>query len=188
MNGKIGDPHYHSEFRNVDEEIDFLERVCDIQEYLGKEISIPDTITEDQYRTLLHISDLLRGKNIQEKWADTTITGIVDQHFRDSIKELGAGPHKLALVGNSERELFNEIVTIRCVQEFQEAWPRVHAEREQGNPAARGAGETTVVLSIGTRGETGGIVSVQASNTWRDAFRFRRRSCAACNCSQPAAV
>ena len=122
MKGKISNPHYHSGFKDTDEEIDFLERICTVEDYLGKEIKLPETVTEGQYKTLLLISDLLRGKDINERWKNTTITGIVDQHFRESLISMGAGPHRLSLVGNGHRELFDEVVNIRYMQDFQEAY------------------------------------------------------------------
>lgn len=35
---------------------------------------------------------------------------------------MGAGPHRLSLVGNGHRDLFNETVDIRYMQDFQEAY------------------------------------------------------------------
>lgn len=122
VKGKISNPHYHSGFKDTDEEVDFLERICTVEDYLGREIQLPETITEGQYRTLLLISDLLRGKDIKERWKDTTITGIIDQHFRESLISMGAGPHRLSLVGNGHRDLFSETVDIRYMQDFQEAY------------------------------------------------------------------
>ena len=122
LSGRIGNIHYNTGFENVDEEIDFLERVVDIDAYLGKELKLPDQFTNGDYNTFLMVSDLIRGKDITGTWSNSTLNGIVDQHFRDSLKKMGQGPHALSVVGVATRTVFGQEVKIRCLLSYKEAY------------------------------------------------------------------
>lgn len=122
LRGKIGDIHYNIGFKDVNEEIDFLERVVDIDTYIGKELELPDQFTNGEYHTFIMVSDLIRGKDITGTWNNSTLNGIVDQHFRDSLREMGKGPHELSAVGITTKTVFGQEIKIQCLQCYKEAF------------------------------------------------------------------
>ena len=87
--GKIEPHEYKCGFDSGDEEIDFLERVCDIEEYYNVSLNAQDNISAEEYGLVLYISDLIRGKEIEKKWKELSITGICNKEFREHIDNMG---------------------------------------------------------------------------------------------------
>ncbi len=83
--GYINDMNYKTDFASVDEEVDFLERVCVIEDYFGVELKLNGGISNREYETVLHISDLIRNDEVSGTWSEATFSGIVSPHFREEL-------------------------------------------------------------------------------------------------------
>lgn len=112
---------YESGFTNADEEIDFLSRICDIEEYCQNQITIPEKITEQEYFQVLYLSELIRGGENEFTWLSQTFQGSVTQPFRKEITETDNNFHELCFVGPSTTHLFNVDIEITIMRIFKEA-------------------------------------------------------------------
>lgn len=119
--GRINAEEYKTGFHDIDEEIDFLERVCDIENYFKKPIHINGKISEKEYNTILLISDLIRKEQIEEKWRDASFTGILDERFRRNLIEMGAEMGAISYVGTSQIDIFGVHIELKFMRTFYDA-------------------------------------------------------------------
>lgn len=118
--GHINDINYKTGFSSVDEEIDFLERICEIEDYFGVHLNTEGEISETEYGTVLHISELIRNDQITRTWNEATLTGILDHHFREELINMEGEVHMLSYAGSVHADLFGAefdfpfITTFKC--------------------------------------------------------------------------
>jgi hypothetical protein len=83
--GFISTSSYNCRFSSIDEELQFLKDVCDVEEYIGDEIEIPENITGRHMQELSYLAGLVRGEEQAFWWQKFSIEGIVDENFRQRI-------------------------------------------------------------------------------------------------------
>ena len=88
MAGNINSVNYKTGFASVEEEIDFLNRICAIEDYYNVSIAISDVISEEEYRLVLRISDLIMKDEVKFTWTEASFTGNVDANFRKQLNTL----------------------------------------------------------------------------------------------------
>ena len=69
----------------------FLERICAIEDYFNVQISLRGEITDNEYNTVVYISDLIRNDLVIGTWSEVTFTGSLSQHFREKLTTLDIG-------------------------------------------------------------------------------------------------
>ena len=116
--GYINDMNYKTGFRSVEEEIDFLERVCTIEDYFGVTLSPRGEISNKEYEAVLHISDLIRNNEVKGTWSEATFTGIMSQHFREELINMDKELYMFSYVGFSHVELFGAELEFRFMRTF----------------------------------------------------------------------
>lgn len=121
IRGKIGNVSHNAGFRNINKEIDFFERVCDLEDYQNKEIIIPEKILEKDYRHFLTISDLIRGRSIVGEWHEIEISGVLDQHIRELISTTTSEPQRLLIVRTETENVLGNLIQIKYMQDLLEA-------------------------------------------------------------------
>jgi len=104
--GHINNTEYKTGFMSIDEEIDFLERICDIEKYFNVRLHPTGKISEEEYQSVIHISELARKDNVNTIWNEMTFTGILDQHFREGLMEMDTELYMFSYVGTGVVELF----------------------------------------------------------------------------------
>lgn len=117
--GYINDMGYKTGFASVEEEIDFLERVCTIENYFGVVLSPRGEISNEEYEAVLHISDLIRNDEVRRTWSKATFTGILSQLFRDELITMDKEVHMFSYVGISHVELFGAEFEFRFMRTFK---------------------------------------------------------------------
>ena len=90
MAGNIDSVNYKTGFASVEEEIDFLNRICAIEDYYNVSIAISDVISEEEYRLVLRISDLIMKDEVKFTWTEASFTGNLDVNFRKQLNTLEA--------------------------------------------------------------------------------------------------
>lgn len=119
--GKIDNTDYSTGFKDIDEEIDFLERVCDIEKYFNVSLHIEGDISEKEYHTILLVSDLIRHDEIEETWTTASFTGILDDRFRQNLIEIGAEMGAISYVATSYIDIFNTHIELKFMRTFYDA-------------------------------------------------------------------
>lgn len=120
--GHINDVPLSTGFSSIDEEIDFLERLCAIEGYFNVVLDPFGDITYEEYHIVRQISDLVRSNEVEERWEEASFTGVMDQHFRDAIIAMDNTPHLFSYVGMHRVELFGASLEFRFVKTFKCAY------------------------------------------------------------------
>lgn len=109
-------------FSSVEEEIDFLERICTIEDYFNINLKPEETINVAEHQIVLMISNLIKNDKVEEKWEKVTFTGILDQHFREAILSMENTPHLFSYVGVRHVELFGASFDFQFMRSFKCAY------------------------------------------------------------------
>lgn len=119
--GYINDINYETGFVSVDEEIDFLERVCAIEDYFGVVLTPRGEISNKEYEAVVHISDLIRNDEVSGTWSEATFNGIMSQHFRDELITMDKELYMFSYVGISHVKLLGAEFEFRFMRTFKSA-------------------------------------------------------------------
>lgn len=119
--GYINDIDYQTGFSSVDEEIDFLERVCVIEDYFHIQLNPHGEISYKEYKTVIQISDLIRNEEVLGTWNEATFTGVLTQHFREELINMDKEEYRFSYVGISHVELFGAEFEFRFMRTFKKA-------------------------------------------------------------------
>lgn len=117
--GYINDFDLHTGFASIDDEIDFLERLCAIENYFHVVMKPEGTISEGEYHAVLTISDLVRSDEVKGTWEDATFTGTLDQHFREELLAMENKDHLISYVGTHHVKLFGAEFEFRVMKTFK---------------------------------------------------------------------
>lgn len=104
--GNVNNFNYKTGFQTAEEEIDFLERICAIEDYFQVTMTIDGDISKKEYDTVVWISKLISQEEVETKWSEVNCTGILDHHFRERLIDLDAEIHMLSYVGHTTVNLF----------------------------------------------------------------------------------
>lgn len=119
MAGETDPFEYETDFESIDDEIDFLQRICEIENYIGKHIIVPDQVTEIEVLQVKYVSELIRGNANEFEWSEQSFKGTIDAQFREAIAETDDGFHSLAVVGESAVKLFDEEFGLPILRKFR---------------------------------------------------------------------
>ncbi len=119
--GKVNSTNYPSGLKDIDKEIDFFERICDIEHYFGKSLHIEGNISEQEYHTVLFISDLIRNDQIEETWDNASFTGVIDDRFRKILIEIGDKMGAISYVCTSHIDIFGVHLELKFMRTFYDA-------------------------------------------------------------------
>ncbi len=103
----------------MDDELDFLRRICEIEEHFSVKIKIPDVIMTKDYKQVRYLSDLLRGERVKRNADEIKCTAIAGDGFRNRMKETGDAIEDLVNVGPSRVTIFGSDFDIQIVRELK---------------------------------------------------------------------
>lgn len=118
--GHIEDVGHNANFPSIEEEIDFLERLCDIEEYFGISLAVSGNISQKDYDTVLYISDLVRNDKVKYKWTSFSFSGTINEKTRNSLLEM-SGHQMISAVGECKLELFGSVLEFEIYREYCDA-------------------------------------------------------------------
>src|SRR5699024_6233348 len=75
MTGIIDNVNYKTGFASIEEEIDFLNRICVIEDYYNLSMTVPEVISEEEYKVTLWISDLIMNDKVKFTWTEVSLSG-----------------------------------------------------------------------------------------------------------------
>lgn len=104
--GTINSMNYETGFGSISEEIDFLERVCAIEDYFHVEMDISGNISEEEYCCVLKISELILNDEVSSTWKEALFTGVLGAEFRKQIEKMDSSIAMLSYVGVCDVNLF----------------------------------------------------------------------------------
>lgn len=116
--GYIDSARLETGFQSIEEEIDFFERVCFIEDYFNVVFQLERTISKGEYEAVIMISDLVQKDEVTGSWENASFTGKLDQHFREEILSMEDKTHSFSYVGVHHVELFGAEFEFRFMRTF----------------------------------------------------------------------
>lgn len=117
--GSIDGIEYKTGFASVDEEIDFLDRVCTIEDYFNVSLNPAGEISEDEYHSVIYISNLIKNDEVHTTWSEVTFAGSLDQQFRKELISMDSELYMISYVGVNEIELFGSSFKFKFMRCFK---------------------------------------------------------------------
>lgn len=108
-------------FASIDEEIDFLERICAIEDYFKVSLSATGDISKADYDKVIRLSDLIRKDQIEGTWTEATFTGTTTPTFRAALKSETGELHQISFVYAHHVELFGTSLDVKIMRSFYSA-------------------------------------------------------------------
>ena len=103
--GRMNEVDSKNESPSLGEEIDLLERVCEIEDYFQITLVLGSEITQSEYDMVIRVSDLIRSEEVLKTWDKMTFTGILDQHFREELTSMDEKPYIFSYIGTAHVEM-----------------------------------------------------------------------------------
>ncbi len=116
--GCINEIDLKTGFSDIDKEIDFLKRVCAIEDYFNVTLTPEGKISQKEYDAVLKISDLIRNDNVKGTWSEVTFTGVLDHAFREKLISMDEVFYGFSYVGVSHVRLFGAEFEFRFMRVF----------------------------------------------------------------------
>lgn len=119
LSGVLKGCDYKSRFANIDDELDFLKRICEIEKYFSVKLKIPDSFTRNDYKLVFYLSDLIRGERVKRNIGTIECTAIVGDEIKKTVMERGRETEDLVHVGPSRVTIFDHAFDIQIVRELK---------------------------------------------------------------------
>ena len=117
--GKFSNIDYQCGFDNVDEELDFLEKVVSIEKHFGGEIDIPSEITEDDYRVISYLATLVTGGVSTGSWSKFEVSIPVTDELKERMRSEDNSVFSLSYVGSISVSLYNRKYELNAIKRFE---------------------------------------------------------------------
>lgn len=112
LEGKLTPFKYNGGFTSAEEEIDFLKRVVNIEEYFDDVVTIPEKINKDDYDSVIYLSNLIRGVAIKNTWDSISISFKYSDKNSFVVEELDGKEFRFMFSGTLEINLFEKDYSI----------------------------------------------------------------------------
>jgi len=119
--GVINNFEVETGFASIEEEVDFLERICAIEEHFNVHLELPDEISEKEYRCVIQISDLILKEQAEFTWNDAEFNGVVSEHFKEALRKLKTPISMLTYVGITDVNIFGAEFSFKFKRTYREA-------------------------------------------------------------------
>lgn len=107
---------YQPMFDTIQEDIQFLEKIIDIENYTQCEIVIPDIITQEELQQIDYMVELIRGGTCEGKWSEFTINIPVQAKMKEAFEQ--SDQFVLIATGKVSINLWNQSYEIPVKRSF----------------------------------------------------------------------
>lgn len=83
VSGNMQQNSCESIFDTISEDIEFFEKIIDIEKYFGRDIRIPNPIRQDELWVVDYLASLIRGERCEGKWSELTAEFTVNQKMKE---------------------------------------------------------------------------------------------------------
>jgi len=116
---KINGVNYKTGFDSIDNEIDFLERLCDIEDYFHVLFSPDGDISYHEYTTVKNISELIRNDTVTGTWEQTEFKATLSPQFRKELSSMNEGLFMISYVGVIHITLFKAEFDLKFMRTYK---------------------------------------------------------------------
>lgn len=117
--GNVNNITLNTGFSNIEAELDFLKRICEIEDYFNVEIVIPEEIKQEDFDVVCLLSDLICNKEIRSTWEELSITNVVDKQLRDSIGVWKDDEYSCVIVSNCNAVIFGTDIIYKVMTTYK---------------------------------------------------------------------
>ncbi|WP_305152791.1 hypothetical protein [uncultured Dubosiella sp.] len=105
--GIVDNVNYESGFPSIPEEIDFLQRVCAIENYFKVEMNTHRDIILEEYNNIVKISDLILNDEVESTWEEASFSGVVGEAMRKQFENIDSSIAMLSYIGECNVKLLD---------------------------------------------------------------------------------
>jgi len=116
--GIIDNFKYSGAFSTIDEEIDFIDRVVEIEKYYNKVIELPEVIYQKDWEMVYYLSELIKGRACKGEWTKIEIPVDVRDKHKENFLKTEDKPFSLTYVGTVGVVLWEETYEIPIARTF----------------------------------------------------------------------
>lgn len=117
--GKTGNLDYKSGFESLDDEVDFLEKVVTIENFINESLNLPSEIMMDDFQTLSYAASLIRGDKCTGKWSKLDFSLPLTESLKQKLIESDNTEFTLSYVGNITINIYDKIFDISAIRTFE---------------------------------------------------------------------
>ena len=115
----LREKNYKTGFDSIDNEIDFLERLCDIEDYFHVLFSPDGDISYHEYTTVKNISELIRNDTVTGTWGQTEFKATLSPQFRKELSSMNEGLFMISYVGVIHITLFKAEFDLKFMRTYK---------------------------------------------------------------------
>lgn len=105
----------------ITEEIDFIKRICEIEDYFDVVLNVGGKIYERDYNLVILLSKLVRGEQVSHNWDEAAYSLIVDNNFKKRIMESNQDYSVIVFKGMTKVDLLGAKMQIPYMRTYKEA-------------------------------------------------------------------
>lgn len=115
------DFNMESDFGSMEEEVDFIRRVCDIEDFFKLTISPPKEVTPRDISMITHISNMIRVTKVNCPWSELYFTFILDSRMRSFLKNCNGRMEYLYYLKDDSVSVLGETLPLRYIRYIEKA-------------------------------------------------------------------
>lgn len=104
--GIINSVNYETGFNSIADEIDFLKRICAIEDYFNVKLNVSGNISDEEYRCVFRVSELIFNEEVDSTWKEASFTGVLGEELRKQLGDLDTPISMLSYVVICDVNLF----------------------------------------------------------------------------------
>lgn len=143
----------HRKFDRLDAEIEFLQKIIELEDYFKTSIIIPEEITIKDHIEIDHLVDLIK-QSYKGNWNKFEFKFILTEETKVKIEELTDQAYALLYTGEGDFEVFGQVFTLPVVRRIPNA-KVLDLEKTKKKCAALDVGDELKVQYVpgGNKGE-----------------------------------
>ena len=138
---------YNSGFPSIEEEIDFWERICVIENRFDVSLDVSNSISQEDYDLVIYLSNLITQNEVISTWGGAVFTGIIDNRFRENLLGMDGTPMAISYVGTCTITLWGTAMTVDFMRTYKMAFIK-DLEKTKKKVAALDDGDTLKITFV----------------------------------------
>lgn len=110
-----------SDFGSMDEEVNFINRVCDIEDFFKISLSPPKEVTPRDLSLITHISNMIRETNVNCPWSELNFTFTLDSRMRSFLKNCNGRMEYLYYLKDDSVKVLGKTLSLRYIRYIEKA-------------------------------------------------------------------
>lgn len=110
---------YKSSFATLDDDIDFLSRICTIEDYSKQQVQLPEMIRQSDFAQVVYVTDLIKKKRYYHNWEAQEFYGPLSDEVRSFLIEYGKDRFTLNAASICEFELYGVHIEIPILRVYE---------------------------------------------------------------------